>query len=98
MKKIYIVGAGICGISAAVQIAENFKNQNVEVIVIAEKFTPNTTSDLVAGLWGPYLMGSTPETQNCSMVEPHEYFHHLWLNGLAEEARHNDDSLLSFVS
>ncbi|KAG5683755.1 hypothetical protein PVAND_013020 [Polypedilum vanderplanki] len=87
MKKIYIVGAGICGISAAVQIAENFKNQNVEVIVVAEKFTPNTTSDLVAGLWGPYLMGSTPEHKIVQWSKTtHEYFHHLWLNGLAEEA------------
>jgi D-amino-acid oxidase len=59
MKKIYVVGAGICGMSSAVQIAENFKN--AEVTVVSEKFTPNTTSDLVAGLWGPYLMGSTPE-------------------------------------
>lgn len=60
MKKIYIVGAGVNGISVGVKVAEHFRHQNVQVIIVAEKFSPNTTSDLVAGLWGPYLMGKTP--------------------------------------
>lgn len=59
MKKIYVIGAGINGMSAAVQLAEYFQNKNVQVIVIAEKMTPNTLSDLVAGLWSPYLIGDT---------------------------------------
>jgi glycine/D-amino acid oxidase-like deaminating enzyme len=61
MKKIYIVGAGINGMSCAVQIAEAYKGQDVQITVVAEKMTPNTTSDLVAGLWMPYLSGQTPE-------------------------------------
>lgn len=60
MKKIYIVGAGVNGLSVGVKVAEHFRNHLVEVIIVAEKLTPNTTSDLVAGLWGPYLMGQTP--------------------------------------
>lgn len=59
MKKIYVIGAGINGMSAAVQLAEYFQNKNVQVIVIAEKMTPHTLSDLVAGLWSPYLIGDT---------------------------------------
>ena len=61
MRRIFVVVAGVCGMSAAVQLAENFRGQNVQVTVVSEKFTPNTTSDLVAGLWGPYLMNDTPE-------------------------------------
>lgn len=60
MRKIYIVGAGVNGISVGVKVAEHFLRQNVQVTIVAEKMTPNTTSDLVAGLWGPYLMGETP--------------------------------------
>lgn len=59
MKKIFVIGAGINGMSAAVQLAEYFQNKNVQVIVIAEKMTPYTLSDLVAGLWSPYLIGDT---------------------------------------
>lgn len=60
MKKIYVVGAGVSGLSVGVKVAEYYQKQNVEVIIVAEKMTPDTTSDLVAGLWGPYLMGDTP--------------------------------------
>jgi D-amino-acid oxidase len=59
MKRVFVVGAGVCGMSAAVNLAENMRD--AQVTVVAEKFSPNTTSDLVAGLWGPYLMGSTPQ-------------------------------------
>ena len=60
MKKIYIIGAGVSGLSVGVKVAEHYQKQNVQVIIVAEKMTPDTTSDLVAGLWGPYLMGDTP--------------------------------------
>lgn len=46
--------------SVGVKVAEYYQKQNVQVIIVAEKMTPDTTSDLVAGLWGPYLMGDTP--------------------------------------
>lgn len=59
VKKIAVLGAGIIGISCAVQLQNKFKNA-VEVVVISEEFSPNTTGDGSAGLWGPYLMGSTP--------------------------------------
>lgn len=60
MKKIYVIGAGVSGMSVGVKVAEYFKNQNFQVIIVAEKMTPDTTSDLVAGLWGPFLQGDTP--------------------------------------
>lgn len=59
VKKIAVLGAGIIGISCAVQLQKKFKSA-VEVVIISEEFSPNTTGDGSAGLWGPYLMGSTP--------------------------------------
>lgn len=60
VKKIAILGAGINGISCAVQLQKQFQNA-VEVVVISEEFSPNTTGDGSAGLWGPYLVGTTPD-------------------------------------
>lgn len=59
VKKIAVLGGGINGISCAVQLQNKFKSA-VEVTVISEEFSPNTTGDGSAGLWGPYLMGNTP--------------------------------------
>lgn len=59
MRKVFVIGGGVNGMSSAVNLAEHYQNKNVQVTVIAEKITPNTLSDLVAGLWTPYLMGTT---------------------------------------
>lgn len=61
MKKIFVIGAGVNGLSSAVKIAEHFYRLNVQVILVSEEVTPNTTGDVSAGLWGPYLIGNTPE-------------------------------------
>ncbi|CAL2042287.1 hypothetical protein CAEBREN_30974 [Caenorhabditis brenneri] len=51
--KIAVIGAGINGVSSALAIQE--KIPNAEVTIISEKFSPNTTSDVAAGLIEPYL-------------------------------------------
>lgn len=61
MKKIVVIGAGVNGLSCAVKIAEYFYRQNVQVLCISEDVSPNTTGDISAGLWGPYLIGCSPE-------------------------------------
>ena len=61
MKKIYVVGAGVNGLSSAVKIAEYFYRQNVQVVLVSEETSPNTTGDVSAGLWGPYLIENTPD-------------------------------------
>jgi D-amino-acid oxidase len=61
MKKIIVIGAGVNGLSSAVKIAEYFFRQSVQVTLVSEDVSPNTTGDVSAGLWGPYLIGSTPE-------------------------------------
>ena len=55
MKKVLVIGAGVCGLTSAVQIAEFYNPQEVQVTLIAEKFSPETTGDGSAGLWSPYL-------------------------------------------
>ena len=58
MASVAVVGAGIIGLSTAVCILE--RDPTVKVTVIADKFTPNTTSDGAAGLIMPIFMGRTP--------------------------------------
>lgn len=61
MKKVYVIGAGVNGLSSAVKIAEHFYRHNVQVVLVSEDVSPNTTGDVSAGLWGPYLIGNTSE-------------------------------------
>ncbi|XP_070555494.1 D-aspartate oxidase-like [Ptychodera flava] len=56
---IAVIGAGVMGLASAVRILENIPR--VTVTVMADKFSPNTTSDGAAGLWEPYAPGNTPE-------------------------------------
>lgn len=63
--QICVLGGGINGFCCALRILETFQKlqKPIEVTVISEEFTPNTTGDGSAGLWGPYLLGDTP-TEN----------------------------------
>ncbi|KAL3873312.1 hypothetical protein ACJMK2_036446 [Sinanodonta woodiana] len=60
MKKqqICVIGAGIMGLSSALHIQEICPES--DVTIIADKLSPNTTSDVSAGFWMPHLVGSTP--------------------------------------
>lgn len=65
-KKIAIIGGGVIGASCAVEIVQKFgphTKYNWDVRIIAEQFTPATTGDGAAGLWGPYVMAETPNEQ-----------------------------------
>lgn len=53
--KVAVVGAGIIGVSSAVQIVESISG--VQVALISDEFSPNTTGDGSAGFWCPYLLG-----------------------------------------
>lgn len=59
--KICVIGAGVIGLSTAVQLIEKF-GKNVSVTIVTDDLSPNTTGDGSAGLWGPYLCGSTSES------------------------------------
>lgn len=57
MVKIAVVGAGVMGLGSAVAIQE--KCPDVSITIISERFSPFTTGDGAAGIWGPYLLGQT---------------------------------------
>ncbi|KAK3089163.1 hypothetical protein FSP39_001392, partial [Pinctada imbricata] len=55
MTQVCVVGAGIIGLSSAVRIQESL-GQSVHVTVIADQFSPDTTSDGSGGFWEPHLL------------------------------------------
>ncbi|XP_060566263.1 D-aspartate oxidase-like [Ruditapes philippinarum] len=59
MVKVCVIGAGVIGLSSALRIIE--LHPDAEVIVIADKFSPVTTTDVSGGFWEPHLLGDTPE-------------------------------------
>ncbi|CAG7827846.1 unnamed protein product [Allacma fusca] len=58
MARVAVVGAGVIGLSAAVCIQK--LEPTAQVTIISEEFSPHTTGDGAAGLWTPFLVGSTP--------------------------------------
>jgi D-amino-acid oxidase len=61
MKKIVVIGAGVNGLSSAVKIAEHFDSANVQVTLVSEEFSPNTTGDVSAGFWGLWLLSNVEQ-------------------------------------
>lgn len=62
MSKVAVIGAGVIGLTTAVAIQERL-GPTVSVTIFTENVSPNTTGDVSAGLWTPYLMKDTPEEQ-----------------------------------
>ena len=56
--RVAIVGAGVIGLSVGLCLTETFKDQ-LDVTIIADKFSPDTTSDRAGGFIMPHLVGST---------------------------------------
>ncbi|XP_063980584.1 D-amino-acid oxidase [Diachasmimorpha longicaudata] len=83
-EKIAVVGGGIVGVTAAVAVKESFPR--CEVTIFSENFTPDTTGDGSAGLWGPFLCGI--ESQD-NIVRwgggTHRWLESLWKLGLTPE-------------
>jgi len=53
-KKICVIGSGVVGLTTAVKLLENCQQADVEVEVYSECSSPDTTSDVAAGIfyWG----------------------------------------------
>lgn len=49
--KIAVVGAGVVGVTTAVELKNNFRNANIDIV--ADKFDVNTTSFVAAGIFRP---------------------------------------------
>ncbi|XP_038655097.1 D-aspartate oxidase isoform X2 [Scyliorhinus canicula] len=56
--RVAVIGAGVVGLSTAVCVAESIPD--CSVTVIAEKFSPQTTSDVAAGVLSPHFSPETP--------------------------------------
>ena len=48
---VVVIGAGVLGLTCALTLAERDK---YDITVIAEKFSPDTTSDVAAAFWYPF--------------------------------------------
>lgn len=62
--KVLVVGAGVVGLSTAVCIAETLPH--CSVTVVAEKFSPDTTSDGAAGILLATEFPGETNTDRCS--------------------------------
>ncbi|KAK7101032.1 D-aspartate oxidase-like [Littorina saxatilis] len=63
-NRVCVLGAGVIGLSTAVRILEDQPDTppgQVEVTVVADRFSPHTTSDGSGGFWEPYNLGDTPQ-------------------------------------
>ncbi|XP_055539830.1 D-aspartate oxidase-like [Wyeomyia smithii] len=82
--KFLILGAGINGLSCAMRLSEQYPRSCIEIV--SEHFSPNTTSDVAAGLWEPYLLGDTAQqlVKKWSR-DTYQYFHEMWKAGYADE-------------
>ncbi|CAF1053034.1 unnamed protein product [Rotaria sordida] len=60
--RITIVGAGIIGLTTACTLLKEYAtNENLQLTIISEKFTPETTGDISAGYWEPYGLKTIDE-------------------------------------
>ncbi|XP_068140845.1 D-amino acid oxidase [Drosophila tropicalis] len=91
MPNIAIIGAGVNGVSSAIKILEHYRfnepNTPIQVTIHSDEFTPNTTGDGSAGLWGPYLLGGTDEAKVYKWSKSmHDFLEKIWLSEDAGEA------------
>ncbi|XP_077868796.1 D-aspartate oxidase-like [Saccoglossus kowalevskii] len=58
-QRVCVIGAGVIGLSCAVNIIETISN--VDVTIVSHLFSPNTTSDVAAAIFGlkPLVFGDT---------------------------------------
>lgn len=83
------VGAGVVGLTTALELQKNFPNARVSVI--ADKFGVDTTSDVAAGIFrpGPSFSGPTDEITRQWMNDSYEYW---------DDLRRKEDASLAGVT
>ena len=74
--RVAIIGAGVIGLSIATHLAETY-GRALDVTVMADKFTPNTTSDGAGGIFIPYTVGFSEEGARKLQRWATETFHYL---------------------
>ncbi|EDV59135.1 D-aspartate oxidase [Drosophila erecta] len=90
MPNIAVIGAGVNGVASAIRLLEHYVQEArrpIRVTIISEDFTPNTTGDGSAGLWGPYLLGGTSQSKVHKWSRSmHRFLEQIWLSEDAAEA------------
>eukprot|EP00794_Sanderia_malayensis_P000291 gene291-917_t len=56
--KVVVIGGGVIGFSTAYVLKKRYPN--VDVTLLAELFSPDTCSDIAAGIWEPFVLAETP--------------------------------------
>ncbi|KAJ8939549.1 hypothetical protein NQ318_011333 [Aromia moschata] len=59
MSQVAVIGCGVIGLTSALAIQRSIRN--TKVTIFTKDITPNTTGDVAAGLWEPYLVDDTEE-------------------------------------
>ena len=57
-KNILVIGGGVNGLSTGICLLEN----GFDVTIFSEEFSPNTTSDIAAALWYPFMSAPVEKT------------------------------------
>ena len=57
-KKVLVIGGGVIGLSSAICLLED----GWDVRIHSAEFSPNTTSDVAAALWYPFLSAPVEKT------------------------------------
>ena len=57
-RRVAVLGAGVIGLSTAVCLQE--ADRSLDITIIAEKFSPDLTTDVAAGFWDPVFALDTP--------------------------------------
>lgn len=80
MVRVVVVGGGVNGVGTALALLQEVPQ--CQVSIISENYTPDTTGDGAAGLWGPYLIKGTPEHKILSWgQETWNLFRDWWKSG-----------------
>lgn len=86
MATIAVIGCGVIGLTTAIAV-QNTLDSALKVTIFTEKTTPNTTTDIAAGIWSPQFLGKTHNTKICQWaISTQEYILKLWKEGKANEA------------
>ena len=92
--RVAVIGAGVIGLSIATHLAEMY-GRRLDVTVMADRFTPNTTSDGAGGIFIPYTVGFSEEGARKLQRWATETFHYLTK---MFESRMSDEIGLSLVT
>lgn len=58
MAKVAIIGGGVIGFSTAYNLKKACPH--LDVTLLSESFSPETCSDVAAGIWEPFVLKDTP--------------------------------------